>query len=156
MLNCILKFLTNHDSSILNKLHILDLAALPILFHMFVEQTKTNQLFHDQYMILVMFASHGGMKPSFFRRKCKMCQAVTSHELSYPVEVMQFYCKHCHNSSVINITWKRSSPVQPQAVTSKFLGLLHVMGNKFKFNFGFKVFFDSKSCSLVAVFKMEK
>ncbi len=85
-----------------------------------------------------------------------MCQDVASHALSYPVEVMKFYCKHCHNFWVMKITWERSSPVQLQTVVSKFLWLLHVMEHLFKFNFGFGVLFDSNSCSLVPVFKMRR
>ena len=98
MLNYILKSLKNHGISIVKKLHILEPAALPGLFRTFVEKTTRKHLFHDNYMIPVSFACHGGMKRSNCLQKCEMCQDVTSHELSYPVEVMQFYCKHCHNS----------------------------------------------------------
>ena len=96
------------------------------------------------------------MAQSNLFQKCEMCQGVTSHELWYPVEVMKFYCKHCHNFWVMKITWERSSPVQPQTVVSKFLWLLHVVERVFKFNVGFEVLFDSNSCSLVPVFKMER
>ena len=114
---------------------MLEAIVLPGLFRTFAEKTRRKQLFHDKYTIPAVVACHGTIAQSNFLQKCDMCQGIASHELWYPVEVMKFYCKHCHNFWVMKITWERSSPVQPQTVASTFLGLLHVMDKFFKFNF---------------------